>query len=138
MTGIGKTSEGHSRSQLTVHGRRSGEGTRVLYPGPKTPTTVDETVGTAIKYVRLLEAAVAELTKQVGGLTQEVRGMKSRLDSIDSRLAKVEAWESKVDSRLAKVEAWEGRLDAVEQQLREQARSPARRRSPSPGSKCFS
>ena len=85
-----------------------------------------------------LEAAVAELTKQVGGLTQEVRGMKSRLDSIDSRLAKVEAWESKVDSRLATVEAWEGRLDAVEQQLRERARSPGRRRSPSPGSKCFS
>ena len=78
-----------------------------------------------------LEAAVAELTKQVGGLTQEfrgltqeVRGMKGRLDSIDTRLAKVEAWES--------------RLDAVEQQLWEQARSPARRRSPSPGSKCFS
>ena len=78
-----------------------------------------------------LEAAVAELTKQVGGLTQEfkgltqeVRGMKSRLDSVDTRLAKVEAWGS--------------RLDAVEQQLREQARSPARRRSPSPGSKCFS
>ena len=71
-----------------------------------------------------LEAAVAELTKQVGGLTQEVRGMKSRLDSVDTRLAKVEAWGS--------------RLDAVEQQLRERARSPARRRSPSPGSKCFS
>ena len=78
-----------------------------------------------------LEAAVAELTKQVGGLTQEfkgltqeVRGMKSRLDSVDTRLAKVEAWGS--------------RLDAVEQQIREQARSPARRRSPSPGSKCFS
>ena len=74
---------------------------------------------------------MAELTKQVGGLTQEfkgltqeVRGMKSRLDSVDTRLAKVEAWGS--------------RLDAVEQQLREQARSPARRRSPSPGSKCFS
>ena len=74
---------------------------------------------------------MAELTKQVGGLTQEfrgltqeVRGMKGRLDSIDTRLAKVEAWES--------------RLDAVEQQLREQARSPARRRSTSPGSKCFS
>ena len=71
-----------------------------------------------------LGAAVAELTKQVGGLTQEFRGMKSRLDSIDSRIAKVEAWEC--------------RLDAVEQQLREQARSPARPRSPSPGSKCFS
>ena len=46
-----------------------------------------------------LEAAVAELTKQVGGLTQEFRGltrkdrgMKGRLDSIDTRLAKVEAW----------------------------------------------
>ena len=78
-----------------------------------------------------VEAAVAELTKQVGGLTQEfkgltqeVRGMKNRLDSVDTRLAKVEAWGS--------------RLDAVEQQLRERARSPARRRSPSPGSKCFS
>ena len=74
---------------------------------------------------------MVELTKQVGGLTQEfrgltqeVRGMKGRLDSIDTRLAKVEAWES--------------RLDAVEQQLREQARSPARRRSTSSGSKCFS
>ena len=68
------------------------------------------------------ETAIAELTKQVGGLAQKVRGIKTRLDSIDSRLAKVEAWE--------------GRLDAVEQQLRERARSPARRRSPSPGSKC--
>ena len=65
-----------------------------------------------------------EITRQVGGLTQELRGVKSRLDSMDTRLAKVEAWE--------------GRLDAVEQQLREQARSPARRRSTSPGSKCFS
>ena len=71
-----------------------------------------------------LEAVVAELTKQVGGLTQELRGVKSRLDSMDSRLARAEAWE--------------GRLDVVEQQLREQARSPARRRSTSPGSKCFS
>ena len=35
------------------------------------------------------------------------------------------------------MKAWEGRLDAVEQQLRERARSPARRRSPSPASKCF-
>ena len=70
------------------------------------------------------ETAMAELTKQVGGLVQEVRGIKTRLDSIDSRLSKVEAWE--------------GRLAAVEQQLRERARSPVRRRSPSPGSKCFS
>ena len=70
------------------------------------------------------ETAMAELTKQVGGLVQEVRGIKTRLDSIDSRLSKVEAWE--------------GRLVAVEQQLRERARSPVRRRSPSPGSKCFS
>ena len=64
------------------------------------------------------ETAMAELTKQVGGLVQEVRGIKTCLDSIDSRLSKVEAWE--------------GRLGAVEQQLRERARSP------SPGSKCFS
>ena len=70
------------------------------------------------------ETAMAELTKQVGGLVQEVRGIKTRLDSIDSRLSKVEAWE--------------GRLAAVEQQLRERARSPVRQRSPSPGSKCFS
>ena len=70
------------------------------------------------------ETAMAELTKQVGGLVQEVRGIKTRLDSIDSRLSKVEAWE--------------GRLAAVEQQLRDRARSPVRRRSPSPGSKCFS
>ena len=70
------------------------------------------------------ETAMAELTKQVGGLVQEVRGIKTRLDSIDSRLSKVEAWE--------------GRLAAVEQQLRERARSPVRRRSPSPGSKCIS
>ena len=70
------------------------------------------------------ETAMAELAKQVGGLVQEVRGIKTRLDSIDSRLSKVEAWE--------------GRLAAVEQQLRERARSPVWRRSPSPGSKCFS
>ena len=70
------------------------------------------------------ETAMAELTKQVGGLVQEVRGIKTRLDSIDSRLSKVEAWE--------------GRLTAVEQQQRDRARSPMRRRSLSPGSKCFS
>ena len=70
------------------------------------------------------ETAMAELTKQVGGLVQEVRGIKTRLDSIDYRLSKVEAWK--------------GRLGAVEQQLRERARSPMRRRSPFPGSKCFS
>ena len=70
------------------------------------------------------ETAMAELTKQVGGLVQEVRGIKTRLDSINSRLSKVEAWEE--------------RLAAVEQQLRERARSPVWRRSPSPGSKCFS
>ena len=55
--------------------------------------------------------------------TQEVRGIKTRLDFIDCRIAKVEAWE--------------GKLDAVEQQLRERARSPARRRSLSPGSYHF-
>ena len=70
------------------------------------------------------ETTMAELTKQVGGLVQEVSGIKTRLDSINSRLSKVEAWE--------------GRLAAVEQQLRERARSPVRRRSPSPGSKCIS
>ena len=67
---------------------------------------------------------MAELTKQVGALVQEVRGIKTRLDSMDSRLSKVEDWE--------------GRLAAVEQQQRERARSPVRRRLPSPGSKCFS
>ena len=88
-----------------------------------------------------LEAVVAELTKQVGGLTQEVtkqvggltqelRGVKSRLDSMDSRLAKVEAWEG----RFIKIE---DRLDSVEKQLRERIESPTRRRSPSPGSRCF-
>ena len=88
-----------------------------------------------------LEAAVAELmkqvggltqelTKQVGGLTQELRGVKSRLDSMDSRLAKVEAWEG----RFIKIE---DRLDSVEKQLRERIESPARRRSPSPGGRCF-
>ena len=88
-----------------------------------------------------LEAVVAELTKQVGGLThevtkqvggltQELRGVKSRLDSMDSRLAKVEAWEG----RFIKIE---DRLDSVEKQLRERIESPARRRSPSPGSRCF-
>ena len=77
-----------------------------------------------------LETAIAELTKQVGGLTQEVRGMKTRLDSIDSRLAKVEAWEG----RFTKIE---GRLDSVEKLLRERAEFPVRRRSPSPGSRCF-
>ena len=71
-----------------------------------------------------------ELTKQVGGLTQELRGVKSRLDSMDSRLAKVEAWEG----RFIKIE---DRLDSVEKQLRERIESPARRRSPSPGSRCF-
>ena len=71
-----------------------------------------------------------ELTKQVGGLTQELRGVKSRLDSMDSRLAKVEAWEG----RFIKIE---DRLDSVEKQLRERMESPARRRSPSPGSRCF-
>ena len=88
-----------------------------------------------------LEAAVAELMKQVGGLTQELtkqvgglmqelRGVKSRLDSMDSRLAKVEAWEG----RFIKIE---DRLDSVEKQLRERIESPARRRSPSPGGRCF-
>ena len=88
-----------------------------------------------------LEAAVAELmkqvggltqelTKQVGGLTQELRGVKSRLDSMDSRLAKVEAWEG----RFIKIE---DRLNSVEKQLRERIESPARLRSPSPGSRCF-
>ena len=71
-----------------------------------------------------------ELTKQVGGLTQELRGVKSRLDSMDSRLAKVEAWEG----RFIKIE---DRLDSVEKQLRERIESPTRRRSPSPGSRCF-
>ena len=71
-----------------------------------------------------------ELTKQVGGLTQELGGVKSRLDSMDSRLAKVEAWEG----RFIKIE---DRLDSVEKQLRERIESPARRRSPSPGSRCF-
>ena len=70
-----------------------------------------------------------ELTKQVGGLTQELRGVKSRLDTMDSRLAKVEAWEG----RFIKIE---DRLDSVEKQLRERIEFPARRRSPSSGSRC--
>ena len=55
--------------------------------------------------------------------------MKSRLDSMDSRLAKVEAWEG----RFIKIE---DRLDSVEKQLRERIEFPARRRSPSSGSRC--
>ena len=56
--------------------------------------------------------------------------MTTRLDSIDSRLAKVEAWEG----RFSKIE---DRLDSDEKQLLERAESPVRRRSPSPGSRCF-
>ena len=67
---------------------------------------------------------MAELTKQVGDLVQEVRDIKTRLDFIDCRLSKEEDWE--------------GRLEAVEKQQRKRAGSPVRRRSPSPGSKCFS
>ena len=80
-----------------------------------------------------LKTAVAELTKQVGGLTQEVRGLKNLTQEVRGIKPRLDS----IDTRLAKVEAWEGRLDAVEQQLQERARSPARRRSPSPGSKCF-